>query len=246
MNFKKYHVSKNLFDKDNATVKTLYIDSSLGTFHTSSNARTVIMSCEPNTTYTISKMLSARFSVAYSAQVPVSGDTANGAIDNHTGTNITITTDNNARYLSMFIYNSAYDTATFEDIENSVMVNEGSQPLPYEPYSSEVWHDIPYYIHNTSTDTITTLPAVLYPTGTTATVGLKGQASQQSGTTTVSSKSVTVSSLESGTNYALFPKADFPNAVVGDTINIVVSGTSYAQKVMKIDASYVYIENRTV
>lgn len=107
------------------------------------------------------------------------------------------------------------------------------------------WDDTPHYIHNTSTDTITT-PAVLYPTDTTATVGLKGQASQQSGTTTVSSKSVTVSSLESGTNYALFPKADFPNAVVGDTINIVVSGTSYAQKVMKIDASYVYIENRTV
>lgn len=108
------------------------------------------------------------------------------------------------------------------------------------------WHDTPYYLHKTDTDTFTTLPADIYPTDTTATVGLKGQASQQSGTTTVSSKSVTVSSLESGTNYALFPKADFPNAVVGDTINIVVSGTSYAQKVMKIDASYVYIENRTV
>ena len=121
--------ASNLFDKDNATVKTLYIDSSLGTFRTSSNARTVIMSCEPNTTYTISKMLSARFSVAYSAQIPVSGDAANGAIDNHTGTDITITTDNNAQYLSMFIYNSVYDTATFEDIENSIMVNEG--PIPH-------------------------------------------------------------------------------------------------------------------
>jgi len=75
---------------------------------------------------------------------------------------------------------------------------------------------------------------------------ISGNMVQQSGTTTVPSKSVSVSSLESGTNYALFPKADFPNAVVGDTINIVVSGTSYSQKVMKIDASYVYIENRTV
>lgn len=123
-----------------------------------------------------------------------------------------------------------------------IMLNEGSTPLPYEPYG---------WVHSlrkltTATDTFTTLPVVLYPTGTTATVGLKGNMSQQSGTTTVPSKSVTVSSLESGTNYALFPKADFPNAVVGDTINIVVSGTSYSQKVMKIDASYVYIENRTV
>ena len=43
------------------------------------------------------------------------------------------------------------------------------------------WRDTPHYIHNTSTDTITTLPAVLYPNGTTATVGLKGQ-TVQSGT----------------------------------------------------------------
>lgn len=108
------------------------------------------------------------------------------------------------------------------------------------------WTDTPHYVHSTSTDTLTTLPAVVYPNATTATVGLKGNTSQASGTTTVPSKSVTVSSLESGTNYALFPKADFPNAVVGDTINIVVGGTSYSQKVMKIDTSYVYIENRTV
>ena len=42
------------------------------------------------------------------------------------------------------------------------------------------WTDASHYIHNTSTDTITTLPAVLYPTGTTATVGLKGQTLQSS------------------------------------------------------------------
>lgn len=111
--------------------------------------------------------------------------------------------------------------------------------------ASDTWVDS-HYIMGTSIDTITILPVDIYANDTTAIVGLKGNASQQSGTTTVPSKSVTVSSLESGTNYALFPKADFPDAVVGDTINIVVSGISYSQKVMKIDASYVYIENRTV
>ena len=40
------------------------------------------------------------------------------------------------------------------------------------------WTDTPNYIHNTSTDTITTLPADIYPTDTTATVGLKGQMEQ--------------------------------------------------------------------
>lgn len=135
-------------------------------------------------------------------------------------------------------------------IEEGYLIQDGTptstNPIYPTANTVEKWFDLNHYIHNTSTDTLTTLPADIYANDTTATVGLKGNTSQQSGTTTVSSKSVTVSSLESGTNYALFPKADFPNAVVGDTINIVVSGTSYAQKVMKIDASYVYIENRTV
>lgn len=60
----------------------------------------------------------------------------------------------------------------------NIMLNTGSSPLPYEPYSSEVWHDTPHYIHKTSTDTITTLPADIYPNDTTATVGLKGQTVQ--------------------------------------------------------------------
>ena len=40
------------------------------------------------------------------------------------------------------------------------------------------WTDIPHYIHNTSTDTITTLPADLYADGNNATVGLVGNMSQ--------------------------------------------------------------------
>lgn len=45
------------------------------------------------------------------------------------------------------------------------------------------WVDTPHYIHNTSTDIITTLPADIYPNAATATVGLKGQM-EQSGTPT--------------------------------------------------------------
>ena len=45
------------------------------------------------------------------------------------------------------------------------------------------WTDTPHYIHNTSTDTITTLPADIYANDTTATVGLKGNM-EQSGTPT--------------------------------------------------------------
>lgn len=45
------------------------------------------------------------------------------------------------------------------------------------------WTDTSHYLHNTSTDTITTLPADIYANAATATVGLKGQ-TVQSGTPT--------------------------------------------------------------
>ena len=48
------------------------------------------------------------------------------------------------------------------------------------------WTDIPHYIHNTSTDTLTTLPADLYADGANATATIKGNLSQ-SGTPSPSS-----------------------------------------------------------
>lgn len=42
------------------------------------------------------------------------------------------------------------------------------------------WTDTPHYIHKTDTDILTTLPAVIHPTGTTATVGFKGNTLQSS------------------------------------------------------------------
>lgn len=75
---------------------------------------------------------------------------------------------------------------------------------------------------------------------------IAGNMVQDSVTTNVPAASVTVVGVESGTDYAYFALSDFPSAAVGDTITINVSGTNYSQKVMKIDSSYVYIENRTV
>lgn len=43
------------------------------------------------------------------------------------------------------------------------------------------WTDTPHYVHSTSTDTLTTLPADIYANDTTATVGLQGNMSQASG-----------------------------------------------------------------
>lgn len=50
--------------------------------------------------------------------------------------------------------------------------------MSFKKRGSSNWTDAPHYIMGTSTDTITTLPADIYPTDTTATVGLKGQMEQ--------------------------------------------------------------------
>ena len=41
----------------------------------------------------------------------------------------------------------------YDDFEIRPMLNEGSSALPYEPYSTEVWHDIPHYIYNAESET---------------------------------------------------------------------------------------------
>lgn len=72
-------------------------------------------------------------------------------------------------------------------IEEGYLIQD-STPTPTNPIyptanEVKVCHDIPHYIMGTDTDTITTLPAVLYPNDTTATVGLKGN-TVQNGTPT--------------------------------------------------------------
>lgn len=93
-----------------------------------------------------------------------------------------------------------------------------------------------------------TLPATL--TGTKAgclhKYKIYGNTEQASGTTTYPVVSVTVQALESGTNYAMFNLADFPDVVVGDKITINVGGTNYTLAVKKVDSTYVYVENREV
>lgn len=73
-----------------------------------------------------------------------------------------------------------------------------------------------------------------------------GNTEQTSGTTTYPIVSVTVQALESGTNYAMFNLADFPNVVAGDKITVNVGGTNYTLAVKKVDSTYVYVENREV
>lgn len=189
MNFHRYHESKNLFDKNNADI---YPSTNVSAETNSWNAytgvaKTVRIPCSANTTYAISIDSAIEQTIFRGILInsndipeigtPVSGTVAISSSDDNTAV---FTTLSDTKYIVF-----QFSANIFDDAMDSLMFNAGSQPLPYEPYDSEVWHDTPYYIMGTDTDTITT-PADIYANDTTATVGLKGNM-QQSGTPSPSS-----------------------------------------------------------
>lgn len=239
MNFKQFGRTANLFDENNLE-GGIYLAANGNKYGSIADGvrSSVKIDVLPNTTYTLSAYSEANIALrilewadgVFATQTPkynISGNVS-----------LTITTTNTTDKLA---FNLEGANGQYAD---NIMLNEGSTALPYQPYKD--WTEIPYYQHKTATDTLT-LPAVIYPNDTSITVGIKGQSSQSgTGTTSYPSKSVTVQSLESGTNYAKFNLADFPDVAVNDKITVNVGGTNYSLAVKKIDSSYVYVENKEV
>ena len=167
MNFKKYHVSKNLFDKyaEHTTGQTAY--------------QYTISGLTPNQKYTCSTNFVAE--AAKEASIYFNGgSTATNGVAYSSPKTFTCGSTGTMRLYVRFEGTSQSNPAIYDDLMNGtiwIMMNEGSTSLPYEPYSSEVWHDTPYYIRKTGTDTLT-LPDVIYGDGTNATLTLKGNTVQ--------------------------------------------------------------------
>lgn len=129
---------QNLFDKDNANLLTAYINVDTNIINTYGVAgvdfKILYISCSPNTTYTISKISSQRFSVAETQTIPEEGVTVSNKIFNNTGTNITITTSTNAKYLVVFYYLSSADILTEQEIRDSIQIELGDKANRYTPY----------------------------------------------------------------------------------------------------------------
>lgn len=95
------------------------------------------------------------------------------------------------------------------------------------------WTDTPNYIHNTFTDTITTLPADIYPTGTTATVSLKGDM-EQNGTPTPDSP---ITPSECGDLETVGVKAGqykIPISSAGQTTTVYLGEVETTRKIKKL------------
>ena len=136
------NLGKNLFDKDNISVLNGYLASNSTQIASNANSRTIYIPCEPNTTYTISKVNTNRFAVGYSANTPVlsTQNIVAGVIQNNTATQITITTNSTARYLVAFVWNSGVSSsyASLEETYNSLQIEKGSQATTYAPYKTPI------------------------------------------------------------------------------------------------------------
>lgn len=126
---------KNLYNKTKGLLINSYFNPTVAVITESGQARSIYIPCLPNTTYTISKIQSARFGVTYTSVLPAIGTPIRGVIENLTATNITITTDANANYLCVYLYTSSVDTLTLQQILDTVQIELGSTATTYEPFT---------------------------------------------------------------------------------------------------------------
>ena len=142
MNFKKYHVSRNLLD-------LAIIENGKGI---DNNGNIITQSTRIATVQPIDITEIDSAVLSYASVNPINFLYAvlnNSTLVRRVGGKATGDTldlqDGNELYLCWYYQ----DTVTKSDI-NDVMLNIGSNPLPYEPYSSEVWHDLTSHIMSTT------------------------------------------------------------------------------------------------
>lgn len=134
--------TKNLFDKSNAQIINGYISAS-NVFRKSSNDKTIIIPCLPNTTYTFSKISLSpvaydRLRIGDYTAIPAIGDTINNVVnigEPPTQNYITITTSDTAKYIVVTI-GLFYPTVitTLDYILNTCQLELGTTATDYVPY----------------------------------------------------------------------------------------------------------------
>lgn len=133
--------TRNLFNKNNATIINGYIYSGQLIITESPVDRTIVFPCKPNTTYTFSKMYTNRlFMAETSEETPAVGTTYTNPIESlgepPSQNYCTLTTTATAKNLIITVcalYNT--ETYTLQEILDSVQIEEGSTSTPYMPYN---------------------------------------------------------------------------------------------------------------
>lgn len=129
-----FRKGKQLFNKDNANILLGFSSVDPKTFIANNSVKSIVINCSSKTTYTVSKIKSARFNVASYDKEIAPGVASTNIVENNNETKLTITTGDKDKYLCVYYYNSANDTLTEAEIRNSIQIEAGTIATPYEAY----------------------------------------------------------------------------------------------------------------
>jgi len=133
---------QNLYDRSyKSIVVNGYIALSGSRLRSSDTARTIIIPCKPNTTYTISKLAGARFFVAYAYEYPEFEATngVRGIINDNTASSLTITTDARAKYLCAYVFSGTNDSVSENVMMSSIQIEYGSSASTFSAFEGNYY-----------------------------------------------------------------------------------------------------------
>lgn len=132
------NLGKNLFNKDDSSlIFNGFANRSSLKLESNASAKTICQPCKPNTTYTISKILSARFFVDETSSPTISNGISITPLSTGSSSNVTsytVTTSASAKYLLVYYYVSSADTLSEEEIRNTIQIEYGNQATSYASF----------------------------------------------------------------------------------------------------------------
>lgn len=128
-----YKVTENIFDSENVTTVNAFFNTTYATLRHNNNMRTVVVPCEPSTTYVVKKpSLSQRFAVGYTKTAPTIGAQVYSLQDSGDAHELTLTTGADASYVVVFLCNTTI--MSFEEAIEELMICKGTAPDSYVPH----------------------------------------------------------------------------------------------------------------
>ena len=129
---------KNLFDMNHASYISGLIHVSKKTINQTGITKAYYIPCEPNTSYTISKMMTQYFRICETSVVPTFGCAISNPVNNPSKASLTITTSESAKYICFNVHNVNADTMDEYEVLATLQIEKGLVATSYEPYKTNI------------------------------------------------------------------------------------------------------------